>query len=103
MGAYVDIALVAIAVDPPLSQQDLTLIRTLLDYTPRVAVLPTKFDLLSRPAPQRLTFTLGVDQRKPDTANISGLDHFLSVRNRDRKVLQTELSLRDLAGGFEKS
>jgi GTP-binding protein EngB required for normal cell division len=45
----VDIALVAIAVDPPLSQQDLTLIRTLLDYTPRVAILLTKFDLLSRP------------------------------------------------------
>jgi GTP-binding protein EngB required for normal cell division len=45
----VDIALVAIAVDPPLSQQDLSLIRTLLDYTPRVAVLLTKFDILSQP------------------------------------------------------
>lgn len=45
----VDVALVAIAVDPPLSQQDLTLIRTLLDYTPRVAILLTKFDLLSPP------------------------------------------------------
>jgi hypothetical protein len=37
----VDIALVAIAVDPPLSQQDLSLIRTPLDYTPRVANLLT--------------------------------------------------------------
>lgn len=45
----VDIALVAIAVDPPLSQQDLSLIRTLLDYTPRVAILLTKFDILSEP------------------------------------------------------
>jgi GTP-binding protein EngB required for normal cell division len=45
----VDVALVAIAVDPPLSQHDLTLIRTLLDYTPRVAILLTKFDLLSQP------------------------------------------------------
>jgi GTP-binding protein EngB required for normal cell division len=45
----VDIALVAIAVDPPLSQQDLALIRKLLDYTPRVAILLTKFDLLSQP------------------------------------------------------
>lgn len=42
----VDVALVAIAVDPPLSQQDISLIRKLLDYTPRVAVLLTKFDLL---------------------------------------------------------
>jgi len=45
----VDIALVAVAVDPPLSQQDIILIRKLLDYTPRVAILLTKFDLLSRP------------------------------------------------------
>jgi GTP-binding protein EngB required for normal cell division len=45
----VDIALVAIAVDPPLSQQDLALIRKLFDYTPRVAILLTKFDLLSPP------------------------------------------------------
>ena len=42
----VDVGLVAIAVDPPLSQQDISLIRKLLDYTPRVAVLLTKFDLL---------------------------------------------------------
>jgi GTP-binding protein EngB required for normal cell division len=45
----VDIALVAVAVDPPLSQQDLTLIRKLLGYTPRVAILLTKCDLLSPP------------------------------------------------------
>ncbi len=45
----VDLALVAIAVDPPLSQQDITLIRRLFDYTPRVAVLLTKFDLPSVP------------------------------------------------------
>jgi GTP-binding protein EngB required for normal cell division len=45
----VDVALVAIAVDPPLSQQDVALIRKLLDYTPRVAILLTKYDLLSQP------------------------------------------------------
>jgi GTP-binding protein EngB required for normal cell division len=45
----VDVALVTIAVDPPLSQHDLELIRKLLDYTPRVAILLTKVDLLSRP------------------------------------------------------
>lgn len=43
----VDIALVAIGVDPPLSQQDLELIAKLLTYTPRVAILLTKVDLLS--------------------------------------------------------
>jgi GTP-binding protein EngB required for normal cell division len=43
----VDIALVAIGVDPPLSQQDIELISRLLKYTPQVAVLLTKVDVLS--------------------------------------------------------
>lgn len=47
----VDIALVAVGVDPPLSQQDIELIGRLLKYTPQVAVLLTKVDVLS-PAEQ---------------------------------------------------
>jgi GTP-binding protein EngB required for normal cell division len=43
----VDLALVAIGVDPPLSQQDVTLIRKLLEYTPRICVLLTKADILT--------------------------------------------------------
>jgi GTP-binding protein EngB required for normal cell division len=43
----VDIALVAIGVDPPLSQQDIELISRLLKYTPHLAVLLTKVDVLS--------------------------------------------------------
>jgi GTPase Era involved in 16S rRNA processing len=43
----VDIALVAIGVDPPLTRQDLDLIAKLLTYTPRIAILLTKVDLLS--------------------------------------------------------
>lgn len=42
----VDIALVAIGVDPPLSSQDIALIGMLFRYTPRVAVLLTKADVL---------------------------------------------------------
>lgn len=42
----VDIALVTIGVDPPLSAQDIALIEMLLRYTPRVAVLLTKADVL---------------------------------------------------------
>lgn len=45
----VDVALVTVTVDPPLSQQDLALIRKLTAYTPRIAVLLTKFDLISPP------------------------------------------------------
>ncbi|MGA3028788.1 MAG: dynamin family protein [Bryobacteraceae bacterium] len=45
----VGLALVAIGVDPPLSQQDVALIRKLYDFTPRVTVLLTKLDVLSAP------------------------------------------------------
>jgi GTP-binding protein EngB required for normal cell division len=42
----VDLALVAVGVDPPLTQQDITLIGRLLDFTPNVSVLLTKMDTL---------------------------------------------------------
>lgn len=42
----VDIAVIAIGVDPPLSESDISLIELLFRYTPRVAVLLTKADLL---------------------------------------------------------
>lgn len=42
----VDIAVIAIGVDPPLSERDISLIEMLFRYTPRVAVLLTKADLL---------------------------------------------------------
>ena len=43
----VGLALVAISVDPPLSQPDIELLRSVLRYTPHVAILLTKIDLLS--------------------------------------------------------
>lgn len=43
----VGLALVAVAVDPPLSQHDIALIKSLLEYTPEVSVLLTKVDLLT--------------------------------------------------------
>lgn len=43
----VDIALVAIGVDPPLTQQDIQLITKLKQYTPRIAILLTKVDILA--------------------------------------------------------
>lgn len=45
--ANLDIALVTIGVDPPLSQQDIELIGRLLRYTPQVAVLLIKVDMLT--------------------------------------------------------
>lgn len=43
----VGLALVAVSVDPPLSQRDIHLLRSLYEYTPKVAVLLTKADTLS--------------------------------------------------------
>ena len=43
------LALVAVSVDPPLSQRDIELLKSLYQYTPKVAILLTKADLLSEP------------------------------------------------------
>lgn len=44
---HVGLALVAISIDQPLSQQDLELLNTLRQYTPNVSIVLTKVDLLS--------------------------------------------------------
>lgn len=43
----VGLALVTVSVDPPLSKHDVTLIRTLLGYTPKLVILLTKADLVT--------------------------------------------------------
>jgi GTP-binding protein EngB required for normal cell division len=43
----VGLALVAVSVDPPLSQRDIELLQSLYQYTPKVGVLLTKADLMS--------------------------------------------------------
>jgi GTP-binding protein EngB required for normal cell division len=43
----VGLALVAISVDPPLSQQDIALLKTVYEYTPKVSILLTKVDLIN--------------------------------------------------------
>lgn len=43
------LALVAVSVDPPLSQRDISLLRSLYQYTPKVGILLTKADLVSEP------------------------------------------------------
>ena len=51
----VGLALVAISVDPPLSQQDIELLRSVRQYTPHVAILLTKIDLVSAVELQEVT------------------------------------------------
>ncbi len=43
----VGLAVVAISVDPPLSQRDIELLKSLYQYTPKVVILLTKADLVS--------------------------------------------------------
>ncbi len=45
----VGLAVVAVSVDPPLSERDIELLRSLYEYTPRVVILLTKADLVSGP------------------------------------------------------
>ena len=45
----VGLALVAVSVDPPLAQRDIDLLKSLYQFTPKVAVLLTKADLLTAP------------------------------------------------------
>ena len=52
----VGLALVAVSVDPPLSHQDIELLKKLYEFTPNVTVLLTKVDLL---APDELSEVVG--------------------------------------------
>lgn len=45
--ANVGLALVAIGVDPPLSERDVALLESLYEYTPNVSILVTKVDVLT--------------------------------------------------------
>lgn len=50
----VGLAVVAVSVDPPLSQHDIALIKSLYEYTPKVSILLTKVDLLTKPEEQEV-------------------------------------------------
>jgi GTP-binding protein EngB required for normal cell division len=56
-----DLAVVAIGVDPPLTQHDVALIERLRQFTPNIYVLLTKMDLLN-PAEQREVFAFVTTQ-----------------------------------------
>jgi GTP-binding protein EngB required for normal cell division len=67
----VDIAVIAIGVDPPLSARDIELIEMLFRYTPRVFILLTKIDVLEEPQREevidyvRAQLTARFEQRIP--------------------------------------
>lgn len=58
------LALVTVSVDPPLSKQDVGLIRTLSTYTPRIVILLTKVDLVSEAERREVVEFVGQELRK---------------------------------------
>lgn len=59
-----ELALVTVSVDPPLSRQDVALIRTLSTYTPRIVILLTKVDLLSQAEREEVIEFVGEELKK---------------------------------------
>ena len=87
----VGLALVAVSVDPPLSHQDIELVKKLFGFTPNVTVLLTKVDLL---APDELSEVVGYVKeqlarafdRAPEVAPYSirpGYEDFKAALERD--------------------
>jgi len=90
---HVGLALVAVSVDPPLSQRDIDLLKSLYQYTPKVAVLLTKADLLSGPELEEVTAYVRAQLSRnfPGTPQVfrystkPGFEHF-------REALEAELA-----------
>jgi GTP-binding protein EngB required for normal cell division len=90
---HVGLALVAVSVDPPLSQRDIDLLKSLYQYTPKVAVLLTKADLLSGPELEEVTAYVRAQLARnfPGTPQVfrystkPGFEHF-------REALEAELA-----------
>jgi GTP-binding protein EngB required for normal cell division len=94
----VGLALVAISVDPPLSQNDIDLLKNVYQYTPHVAILLTKVDLLSGAELQEVTTF--VHERLAHTLDFAPEIFPYSVRPgfEDRKTkIEQELIGRTLA------
>jgi len=65
-----DLALVAVGVDPPLTQQDVALIARLQRFTPNVSVLLTKMDLLSSVEQREILEFVGAQLRTKFSASV---------------------------------
>ena len=74
------LALVAVSVDPPLSQRDIDLLKSLYQYTPKVAVLLTKADLLSEPELAEVVEYVRAQLARNSSRNASGLPLFHKAR-----------------------
>jgi GTP-binding protein EngB required for normal cell division len=86
------LALVAVSVDPPLSQRDIDLLKSLYQYTPKVGVLLTKADLLSEPELEEVVEYV----RAQLARNFSGTPRIFSYSTkpgfeRFRQALEAEL------------
>jgi hypothetical protein len=87
-------ALVAIAVDPPLSEQDLNLIREIQRFTPEFSILITKADLMN--ADQRKEIELFIKHEVQKNLNLSPKIFFYSIQEEHknlREIIDSQLIL----------
>jgi len=92
---HVGLALVAVSVDPPLSQRDIDLLKRLYHYTPKVAVLLTKADLLSENELQEVIAYV----RTQLSRNFTGVPQVFPYSTKPGYEHLREALVAELAGG----
>ncbi|MFN2533126.1 MAG: dynamin family protein [Pyrinomonadaceae bacterium] len=99
----VGLALVAVSVDPPLSKQDIALLKTVYEYTPKVSILLTKVDLLNES--EREEVVTFVRERLTQTFGAAPEVFSYSVRAgyEDLKAQLRELLIHVTLAQFEES
>ncbi len=92
----VGLALVAVSVDPPLSQRDIDLLKSLYQYTPKVAELLTKADLLGEHELAEVTGFV----RAQLTKNLRGTPRIFPYSTKPGYERLREALEAELAGGI---
>jgi hypothetical protein len=90
------LAVVAISVDTPLSTQDVTLIRLLRGYTPRIAIVLTKADLLTASEITEVASFIGDRLRKEFDAEFNILPFSTLQDNGEMRMAFEAMSLKPL-------
>jgi GTP-binding protein EngB required for normal cell division len=99
----VDLAVVAVGADPPLTQQDISLIQRLFQYTPNVSVLLTKVDILGEAEREEVEQFVRVKLREKFDVSIPVFPYSIKPGYESlRKVFEEEQIQRALLSAHEQ-
>ena len=99
----VDLAVVAVGVDPPLTQQDISLIQRLFQYTPNVSILLTKVDILGEAEREEVEQFVRVKLREKFDVSIPVFPYSIKPGYESlRKVFEEEQIQRALVSAHEQ-